>query len=102
MVLKYKVIMMPNAKDDLDEILGKIAEISHFAGSVKKWHDKIMDLVDSLDYMPERFPVFRMNRTYHLARVGKYVVLYRVDGENKRILVMRIVYARRDLGKVLG
>ena len=100
MVLKYDVIIMPKALEDLENILDKIAELTYFVGSVKKWSDKILGLILSLDYMPERFPAFWFDSRYRLARVGKYAVLYRVDKEKMRVLVVRIVYARRDLGKV--
>ncbi|MBQ6410043.1 type II toxin-antitoxin system RelE/ParE family toxin [Candidatus Saccharibacteria bacterium] len=100
MASKYKVILMPRVKDDLVIILDKIAEVSLFSASVKKWNDKILDLAFSLDFMPERFASFQGNLKYRLAKVGKYALLYHVDKDNMRVLVMRIIYARRDLKKV--
>lgn len=100
MVLKYNVVIMPKAREDLVNILDAVAEISRFPRSVKKWSDKILDFVLSLDYMPERFPTFWADSRYRLGKVGKYAVLYRVDKENKRVFVLRIVYARRDLRRI--
>ena len=101
MVLKYKVLIFQSAENDLISILDNIAEISGSVRSVEKWHSKIMRTIVSLGYMPERYVKFDFDPRYRLAKVGKYAVFYRVDKEKMRVLVLRIIYARKNLKEAL-
>lgn len=78
----YKVILTPEALDDLGAIHAHIAADS--ADNAARMAERILDMVESLTDFPQRFAVVRTRRTlpYELRKavVWPYKVFYTIEG----------------------
>lgn len=99
MALEYKVVYSSEAEEDLWHIVAGILEVA-WVSSAEKWARRIAEKIDSLAVFPEGGPVYELDDRYRSIKVGKYRIIYRVDKRNGVVRVLRIIYARRDLGKV--
>lgn len=81
---KYKVIISDKAKLMLGFHVRFIAQVNKSAAKSKK--KEIMDAIRSLEYMPQRYPVFDeeyalMNRYRKMFIEKWYVVLYQIQDD---------------------
>jgi len=97
---EFKVVISDKAWVDYANILNKITEITLFEKSVKKWGILLMNRILSLNFMPNRFAIYEFDKRFRSTHVGKYRIVYYVDEKRNRVIVVRILYARRDLEKV--
>jgi plasmid stabilization system protein ParE len=67
---------------------------------IAAWHDRVYNLIDSLERMPRRFPVaekvsaakgFEVRR----ANFGEYAIFYRVHDEHQLVEVVSFRHGRR-------
>jgi len=96
---KYKVIIAPEARDDLKRETNYIR---------RKWSDKrakqvqngILDEIDKLDTLPNRHPTHKRisddERTYRFIPKWAYMIIYRVEELLKRVRVVSIFSTDQD------
>lgn len=96
MALRYKVVYTNDARADISEIFDGISQVA-WLGSAAKWTNRIINKADSLELFPERGARYWLDDRYRTLRVGKYVIIYSVDKARRSVMVIRVVYARRDL-----
>lgn len=102
----YEVNITYQAKQDSNSIFSYITyELQSF--------DHAIDLIrcfeksiERLDVFPHRYSVFEKDPWDKMGirkmPVQNYIVLYMIDERNKKVLVMMVVYAKRDMGTVLN
>ena len=97
---KYEVFLTPRALRDLDAIYAYVAETLSEAGTAAALIDALEDGIFSLEQMPCRCPERRVgayaNRGYRQLFIRNYTVIYRVSEENKQVIVVTVVYSRRN------
>jgi len=92
------VVITSQAWQDLSEIIDYIAKDNPPAA--EQFSDRLLDSAYSLGKAPlvgcriKGFPGVRM--TVH----GRYLILYKVEPEQKRLLVLRFWHSARDLRKL--
>ena len=94
---EYRVSISDHAYRDLDGIYDYIAktllEPSYALGIV----DKIESAILSLDNMPHRCPERKIgtyaNRGYRQLFIGNYTALFRIDENEKRVIIITIRYS---------
>ena len=68
--------------------------------------ERMIDAAEELRRHPYSCPVYYPPRTlrfeYRKLFVGNYVVFYRVDEQKKLITIVRVIYAKRNYGSLLG
>lgn len=101
MASNYRISFTSEAREDYEQIALGLSEIT-WLPSVIKWADKIANKISSLAVFPEGYPRYDYDDRLRSARVGKYRVIYRVFRKERIVLILRIVYARRDLKKIIG
>jgi toxin ParE1/3/4 len=93
---KYKLLIFPSAKRDLQEIVEYVNELSQQAAF--KLYDEIVECIGSLSQMPMRCPLMKnpvlCAKGYRVMVVQKYLVLYVVNGET--VEIRRILYGKRQ------
>lgn len=94
----YTVNLTEKAEEDYNEIIMGILEISLWRRSVEKWGNKIMARIESLRLFPEFGR--KTKAGYYMVRIGKYRIIYDVLKEEKIVLILRIVYSRKNLDKI--
>ena len=99
-MLRYSIEYDNDAIEDLREISRDIQSISS-GYSADKWLGRITKRIDSLEVMPEGYPIVEIRPNLRRTRVGKYLIIYRVKKHLRQVEIVRIIYARRDLGIIL-
>jgi len=99
----YKVQLAEGAKQDLHSIYEYIAFSLLEPGIAKKIRQRIVDGLNSLGQMPDRYSVYQeepwKSRGLRRINIGNYSGFYLV-GKNT-VQVIRIVYSGRDIGSIL-
>ncbi len=82
------------------------AQLEHFANEgaprerIAAWLTALLDLMDSLDAMPRRYPVAALESDIMGAEVrkivfGHYLAFYRVDEEKREVQLLGLRHAAR-------
>ena len=100
MDLKYRVILSDKAKSDIKKIIDGILEISQSAASAKRWYDLIIKKAEALAIFPEGHARFLGGERVFSVHIGKYRVIYEVLKKDRVVCILRVIYARRALGRV--
>jgi plasmid stabilization system protein ParE len=92
---KYKLLIFPSAKQDLQDIVDHINKLSPDAAI--KLYDQIVEKIGSLSQMPLRCPLIKnlalKAKGYRVLVVDNYLVFFVVKG--KTIEIRRILFGRR-------
>lgn len=101
----YNVQFLPIARDDLVEITEYISSELGSPDAAIRLAEKIVSTADSLSDFPYAYPVYVPVRPtffeYRKIFVENYLIFYTVDEASKTVTVMRIIYARRDYGRII-
>ena len=99
----FKVVVSPQAAEDLLEIKNYIENELQNPIAAKKTVKKIVETYEGLKECPdvgisvERYVSFPTNYKFVLA--NNYSIFYRLEGKN--VKVVRIIYSRRDFVRIL-
>lgn len=95
---KYAVKMLPRAYGDLDSIYGYIAKTLHVPDTAGKMITELEEGILSLGELPERGALRKIGpyakKGYRQFFVKNFTIIYRVDQENKQIIVVTVRYSR--------
>lgn len=93
---KYKVLIFPAAKRDLQELVDYINEQSSYDDS--RLYDDIVEHVASLAELPFRYPLMKNSilraKGYRVLLVHSYLVFYVVMGD--AVQIRRILHGKRQ------
>ena len=93
---KYDVRLMSRALQDLDEIYAYIARELFAPGTAEGLIDRIEKAILSLEEAPYRGAVRRIGlyagRGYRQLFVGNFTIVYRVDEDQKLVLIVTVRY----------
>jgi len=94
---EYRVTMLDYAYRDLDSIYDYIANTMLEPGIALNIVDEIETAILSLDIMPHRCPERKIgayaSNGYRQLFVGNYTAIFRIDEENKHVVVVTIRYS---------
>ncbi|MDO4563974.1 MAG: type II toxin-antitoxin system RelE/ParE family toxin [Clostridia bacterium] len=94
---KYSVKLMSRALRDLDGIYAYIAKTLLEPGTALKQVERIEQAIYSLDEMPYRCPERKTgayaNRGYRQLFIDNYTAVFRVDEEQKAVIILTIRYS---------
>lgn len=95
---RYKVFLSPKAHRDLDKIYAYIADSLLEPDTALALVERIEGGILSLDTLPYRCPERKTgayaNMGYRQLFVENYTVVYRIDEQNKRIVVVTVRYSK--------
>ena len=93
---KYKLLIFPSAKQDLQDIVDYLNELSPAAAL--KLYDEMVEKIGSLVQMPKRCPLVKYPllkaKGYRMLVVGSYLVFFVVSGST--VEIRRIIFGRRQ------
>ena len=102
---KYKVVIMPQAEADLDDIYSYIANTLREPGIAAKQKQRIADGIRGLNQMPGRFPLYGAepwrSQGLRYLTVNNYLTVYKILEESNAVAVLTVVYAKRDIERIL-
>ena len=101
----HKIIITPDAEEDLVELRNYIADVLLARDTARNYIRTIRREIGSLSKLPARYkPVDDEpwhSRGVRRIIVNNFFVYYRIDEEHKRVYILNVIYARRDLLRVL-
>lgn len=99
--MKYKVVISEQAASDLRAIFDYIAYELMAGQTALKQLERIEEAVLSLGEMPERNRLYKKepwrSKNLRVMSVDNYLVLYYPKEEEKTVMVVQVVYGRRDI-----
>lgn len=96
--MKYKIITTDRFWRDLGDIFVYISdELQNPQAALRLYH-RIIAKVESLETMPERG---KISGRFYSVKISKYRVIYEIDKAGHKVKVFRVLYARRNLAKLL-
>lgn len=97
---KYKVIITPQAQQHLKGIRDYILYELKSPIAAKNTLLLLKSEIESLEYMPNRFPLvneIRQNENnIHKISVKNFLIYFTVDENESTVYVFAVIYARRD------
>ncbi len=101
----YKIEYLPAALRDLTEIALYISNVLQNKKAALDLTQEIVGNVDGLAGFPYKnavyLPIRPLKYEYRRMAVKNYLIFYRVDEDLKQVTVVRIIYARRNIGEIL-
>ena len=98
--MAYKVFISKPAENDMLDIVQYISSILDAPVTASKMLDNIINAVDSLNKMPYGYQLVDDERLsslgYRKMPVKNYFIFFTIDEKNRRVIIERILYARRD------
>ena len=102
----YRIIMTPDATDDLRELRNHIADVLCAPDTALAYIRAVRKEIAALSEMPARYrPVD--DEPWHSRGIRRFLVknsfvYYRIDEAAKTVYVLNVIYAKRDQLRVLS
>ena len=97
---QYSVEFTPIAMSDLEEIYIYIATQLHNETSADSIIDKIKHKIKQLETFPLSGAVVQDNlwscKGYRMLVIDKYLIFYKVEEDEKLVIIVRIIYGSRN------
>ena len=104
-MMKYRIEIGAQAQSDITDIMRYIGQVLLEPRTAGNLYRLLKEEILSLKQMPERYPYEDDERLRALGirklLVKNYKVLYFVDTERQLVQVARVVYAGRDISRLL-
>ena len=101
----YNLEFLPIAKNDMLEIIKYISNELKSPVAAQNLAEEFISAAERLCEFPYAnngyTPIKPLEFEYRRIIVNNYLMYYTVDGPNKTVTIMRVIYARRDMGKQL-
>ena len=101
----YKLEYLPVARKDMLEIVRYISGELQNPDAAARLAVELVDAAESVLTFPYATPVYQpirlLKHEYRKLLVQNYLMFYWVDEEKKLVTVARVVYAKRDYGRLL-
>jgi len=97
--LKYNANFLSLAIEDKKEIKAYLSKF--YPETPKRFTVSLKKHISNLKENPYMYPVYSENQNYRRMIVDKYIVLYRIIEEEKKVDIIRILRASWDLPKYL-
>lgn len=98
---RYKVIVMPEAEEDIHELAWIIHHRLHQPDTAAKMQERIYREIFSLEKMPERYALSQdydlAKQGYRVASVANYLIFYVVNKKEKTVNIIRVLHGSLDL-----
>ena len=102
----YKIIITPDAEEDLVELRNYIADVLLARDTARNYIRTIRKEIATLSEMPARYkPVDDEpwhSRGIRRIMANNFFVYYRIDEDRKLVYILNVIYARRDQLRMLG
>ena len=102
----YNLEYLPAARNDMLEIVRYISGELKNPDAAERLADELVKASESVLAFPYVTPAYRtirpLKHEFRKIRVQNYLMFYWVDEEKKLVTVARIVYAKRNYGRLLN
>jgi len=91
--MNYEVLLLPLVDRDILRISDALAG---YPGKAKRLFHEIEKKLKILENIPYLCPVYQMKSKYRQMVLEDHLLFYRVDEEEKKVKVYRVLYSRMD------
>ena len=102
----YRLEYLPRALHDMTEIVRYISHELSNPAAAEKLAEELIAAGDRLLDFPHKNRVYQtikpLQREHRGQIVQNYIMFYYVDEDQKLVTIARVIYARRDYGKLFG
>ena len=100
-MIKYEVMLYPQAYRDIEEIYKYLALAKMEPSAAKNQTDRIWDAIEALETMPhshqDRLVGRYASNGYKQLLIDNYIAVYRISEEQKRVYVITVQYGGRQV-----
>ena len=104
MANKYTYSFTPLAEQDVDAVLEYISEKLHNVKAANDLLDNIEEAIEKACVLPYGFPdcgiYFISDEQIRHVPIDNYVLIYEIDEDKKRLIILRFRYAKMDLERI--
>ena len=97
----YKIEYLETALDDIKEIVLYISNNLSNPKAAYTLAEKIVEKADTLSTFPYGRPVYnpirQLEHEYRTIFIDNYTLFYWIEEENKKVIIARVIYSKRDL-----
>ncbi len=101
----YKIIITPDAEEDLVELRNYIADVLLARDTARNYIRTIRKEIGSLSELSARYKPIDdepwHSRGIRRIMANNFFVYYRIDEDRKQVFVLNVIYARRDQLRML-
>ena len=101
----YDLQYLPSARKDMVDAVRYISETLQNPTAAERLAEELIEAGDSIRTFPYANPVHMpirpLGHEYRKLVVHNHLMFYWVDEEKKLVTVARVIYARRDYGRLL-
>ena len=101
----YKLEYLPIARADMVEIARYISQDLCNPSAAKKLADEMINAAERLTNFPYVYPLHHtfkpLKNEYRKLIIKNYIMFYWVDENEKKVVIARVIYYRRDYEKLL-
>lgn len=101
----YKLEYLPIAVKDMSEIVRYISRELENPTAAEHLADELINTAEGIRTFPYALPVYQPIRSlkheYRKIPVKNFLIFYWVEEEKKTVTVARVLYAKRDVGRLL-
>lgn len=102
----YKLEFLASARRDMEEAVEYIGVKLGNVHAADRLAEEMIKAAEKLRDMPYKCSVYisprPLKHEYRKLLVNNYIMFYSVDEDQKLITVTRVIYAKRDLAKLLN
>ncbi len=102
----YKLVYLKLAKEDMEHIVYYISNnlknrmaALNLVDELIKWTNNILEFPYG---NPEYIPIKLLKNQYRTGKVKNFVMFYTINEEDKTVIIVRVLYQKRDMNKILN
>ena len=101
----YKLEYLPAARKDMLEIVRYISKELQNPDAAERLAEKFIDAAEGVLKFPYATPAYHsirpLGREYRKIPVQNYLMFYWINEEEKIVTIARVIYAKREHGRLL-
>ena len=95
--VKYKIQWLDTFKKEVDNIYYYISQILDEPLIAYKFHKKLIQKINSLEYFPERYRKIKSkDSNIRKIIVDQYIILYQVNNKSKKVFILHIFHSSQN------
>lgn len=101
----YKLVYLPIAKSDIDNIIHYIAINLQNKSTAKKLAESFIDGANSILNFPYGSSIYQpmgiLKNEYRSIRIKNFLMFYTINEKEKLVIVVRVLYQKRNINNIL-
>lgn len=102
---KYKLVFLPTAKKDIDDIIYYISKnLKNRTAAINLSKEFIKGANNILDFpygLSEYKPKYKLKNVYRSTKIKNFLMFYTINEQDKIITIVRVLYHKMDINNIL-